>query len=218
MCCFVKKKKKSIEFGTVWQKPSNHNIILRNKLIFSLFCCDSCVTSAITRQRRTTFFGGEIWQDSERTFFTTCGFWMWLSKSYFSKCTVTVWASSPRFCSTTSCVSPGAQQRLAFRSCFVGGKRGERWRRARRRTSGDPRSKWSTKAIATPGLWYVLGGWHHWSCGVYRDHDIRKEGIIWLCRKTIKCFLPESRTKINTGLCLCVNLGSSYANLGLVLD
>lgn len=53
---FCKKNIKSIEFGTLWQKPSNHNIILRNKLIFSLFCCDSCVTSAITRQRRTTFF------------------------------------------------------------------------------------------------------------------------------------------------------------------
>lgn len=38
------------------------------------------------------------------------------------------------------------------------------------------------------------------------------------CKKIIKCFLPVSWIKINTRLCLCVNLGSSYANLGLALN
>lgn len=59
----------------------------------------------------------------------------------------------------------GARRLLAFRSSFAGGKRDERWRRARPRTSGGPRSKWFTKATVIPGLWFVLGRWHGCWCG-----------------------------------------------------
>lgn len=86
----------------------------------------------------------------------------------------------------------GALQLLAFRSFFAGGKRDERWRRARPRTSGDPRSKWSTKAIVTPGLWYVLGCWHHQWCGFMELMISGRKELFDFCRETIKCFLPES--------------------------
>ena len=52
------------------------------------------------------------------------------------------------------CLTDG-QQPLVSRSCSVGGKRGGRWRRARPRISGDPQSKWSTKATGTPEQWYM---------------------------------------------------------------
>lgn len=152
-----------------------------------------------------------------REHFTASGFWRWFSKSDFNKHTDVQSSSGLHECTFLHldllCFT-GALRLLAFRSFFAGGKRDERWRRARPRISGDPRSKWSTKAIVTPGLWYVLGCWHHWCCGFIELISGRKEFA--LREKYSNVFFQ--RTEINTHLCLCVNLGSSYSNLGLGLN
>lgn len=153
-----------------------------------------------------------------RKHFTTSGFCRWFSKIYYNKHwrSVRVRASRVHVPASWPCVFHRRSAAARIQELFRRRKERREMEESETQNIRRPSVKMvykghrNSRTMVRTGLLTSLVVWTN------RDH-IRREGITWLCRKIIKCFLPESWIK-NIPLCLCVNLGSSYANLGLAFS